>query len=210
VLRIILSSEEAHGKGPAIFLDRDGVINCRRPNDYVLDWAQFVFVPGIREALKRLAGLGRPIIVISNQAAVGKGLLDPSGLEDITAKMQRALLEDGTALAAAYYCPHRADEKCMCRKPKPELLLSAARDFNVELRHSVFIGDSASDVRAAEAAGCQAILFGPGVERSDDPSLCLEALAVVHRPEDLFDAVVKRLRDAETLALESPSTPSAR
>jgi histidinol-phosphate phosphatase family protein len=210
VLRIILSSEEGHVKGPAIFLDRDGIINCRRPNNYVLNWGQFVFVPGIREALKRLADLRLPMIVISNQAAIGKGLLDPSGLEEITAKMQQALLEDGTVLAAAYYCPHRADENCMCRKPKPELLLSAARDLSVDLNHSVFIGDSESDVQAARAAGCQAILFGAGVERFADPSLRLEALAVVQRPEDLFDAVVKRLRDAETLGLGSSSAPATR
>ena len=83
----ILFSEDKSVRGPAIFIDRDGVINLLRPSDYVLDWSQFVFVPGIREALKQLASLGLPMIVISNQAAVGKGLLDTAGLEEITSKM---------------------------------------------------------------------------------------------------------------------------
>jgi len=129
VLRIAFSEVRPAAKGPAIFIDRDGVINCRRPGDYVLDWSQFIFTPGIRAALKQLSSLKLPMIVISNQAAVGKGLLDLGGLRDITAKMHQALLDDGTFLAAVYYCPHRPDENCICRKPKPALLRAAAEDF---------------------------------------------------------------------------------
>src|SRR5580700_8555368 len=114
LLRILFSKLNRTAKGPAIFIDRDGVINCRRPGDYVLDWSQFVFMPGIREALKQLATLGPPMIVISNQAAVGKGLLDAASLENLTLRMQQALFQDGTSLAAAYYCIHRSDENCVC------------------------------------------------------------------------------------------------
>ena len=160
MLRILFSELNRTAKGPAIFIDRDGVINCRRPGDYVLDWSQFVFMPGIREALKQLSSLGRPMIVISNQAAVGKGLLDPAGLEAITARMNEALLADGTSLAAAYYCPHRIEDHCPCRKPKPALLFGAAADFNIDLSRSIFIGDSDTDVQAARAAGCASVLFG--------------------------------------------------
>ncbi len=79
----------------------DGVINRRRPDDYVLDGAQFIFLAGMRVALKQLATLGLPMIVISNQAAMGKGLLGSARLEEITTRMQQALLSDGTPLAAA-------------------------------------------------------------------------------------------------------------
>ena len=132
LLRILFREIGSAVKGPAIFIDRDGVINCRRPGDYVLNWSQFVFVPGIREALKQLSSLGLPMIVISNQAAVGKGLLSQAGLEEITARMNEVLLADGTSLAAAYYCPHRIEDDCPCRKPKPALLLNAAGDFSIE------------------------------------------------------------------------------
>jgi D-glycero-D-manno-heptose 1,7-bisphosphate phosphatase len=75
MLRILFAEPKAAARGAAIFLDRDGVINCRRPDDYVLGWSQFIFVAGIREPLKRLSSLGLPMIVIYNQAAVGKGLM---------------------------------------------------------------------------------------------------------------------------------------
>jgi D-glycero-D-manno-heptose 1,7-bisphosphate phosphatase len=160
VLRILFSEADKSAKGPAIFVDRDGVINQRRPGDYVLDWSQFVFVPGMREALRQLATLGLPMIVISNQAAVGKGLLGTAVLKEITVKMYQALAADGTFLTAAYYCPHRPDENCPCRKPKPALFLGAADDFNIDLSRSIFIGDSETDEQAARAAGCASVLFG--------------------------------------------------
>jgi D-glycero-D-manno-heptose 1,7-bisphosphate phosphatase len=155
---MLFSRNDGRLRGPAIFLDRDGVINCRRP-DYVLDWSQFSFSPGIREALKQLSRLHLPLIVISNQSGVGKGLMKPQALEAITKEMHRCLAADGTPLAAAYYCPHRADENCVCRKPKPGLLLEAAADFNIDLAGSVFIGDSETDVQTARAAGCNPLFF---------------------------------------------------
>ena len=159
MLRILFSKPAENAKRAAIFIDRDGVINQRRPDDYVLDWSQFIFVPGIREALKELSTLGLPMIVISNQAAVGKGLLDKTVLEDITLKMHRVLATEGTFLTGAYYCPHRPDEDCACRKPKPALLVSAANDFGIDLSRSIFVGDSETDEQAARAAGCASVLF---------------------------------------------------
>jgi len=131
-----------------------------RPGNYVLNWPEFAFVPGIREALKQLSSLGLPMIVISNQAAVGKGLLDPAALDEITRKMQQVLAGDGTSLMAAYYCTHKIEDNCPCRKPKPGLLFSAAADFNIDLIRSIFVGDSDTDLRAARAAGCASLLFG--------------------------------------------------
>ena len=194
MLRILFSELNRSAKGPAIFIDRDGVINCRRPGDYVLDWSQFFFLPGIRTALKQMASLGLPMIVISNQAAVGKGLLNPVRLEEITVKMHQALLEDGTTFAAAYYCIHRPDENCVCRKPKPALLQTAADDFNIDLSRSIFIGDSDTDVQAARAAGCAPILF------SSDASLQLTsptALPTARKVTDLYALVAKDLQASE-------------
>jgi D-glycero-D-manno-heptose 1,7-bisphosphate phosphatase len=194
LLRILFSELNRSAKGPAIFIDRDGVINCRRPDDYVLDWSQFVFLPGIRTALKQLASLGLPMIVISNQAAVGKGLLDPARLKEITDKMQQALLEDGTPLAAAYYCTHRSDENCLCRKPKPGLLQTAADDFNIEQSRSIFIGDSDTDVQAARAAGCASLLLGSDI----GPQPASQAdLFTAREVTDLYPLVANFLKDTE-------------
>jgi D-glycero-D-manno-heptose 1,7-bisphosphate phosphatase len=194
LLRILFSELKNTAKGPAIFIDRDGVINRRRPGDYVLNWSQFVFMPGIRDALRQLASLGPPLIVISNQAAVGKGLLDAAHLEEITLKMQQALLEDGTTLAAAYYCPHRIEDHCPCRKPKPALLLSAAADFNIDLSRSIFIGDSDTDVQAARTAGCAPVLFGAdtGLQPTSPPELPAALRAI-----DLYAVVAKHVQTTE-------------
>lgn len=191
VLRVIFSEERKAAKGPAIFIDRDGVINCRRPDDYVLNWSQFIFIPGIREALKQIASLGLPLIVISNQAAVGKGLLDRAGLQEITAQMHRALAADGTFLAAAYYCTHRPDENCACRKPKPALLYRAAGDFNIDLSRSIFIGDSDTDVQAARTAGCAPVLFGSDIFLQPTPFASLLTAQCV---TDIYALVVKCLQ----------------
>jgi D-glycero-D-manno-heptose 1,7-bisphosphate phosphatase len=194
LLRILFSELKNTAKGPAIFIDRDGVINRRRPGDYVLNWSQFVFMPGIRDALRQLASLGPPLIVISNQAAVGKGLLDAAHLEEITLKMQQALLEDGTTLAAAYYCPHRIEDHCPCRKPKPALLLSAAADFNIDLSRSIFIGDSDTDLQAARTAGCAPVLFGAdtGLQPTSPPELPAALRAI-----DLYAVVAKHVQTTE-------------
>jgi len=134
------------------------------------------------------------MIVISNQAAVGKGLLDPARLEEITVKMQQALLEDGTPLAAAYYCIHKADENCPCRKPKPGLLRTAADDFNIDQSRSIFIGDSDTDVQAARAAGCASVLFGADIgSQPTSPT----GLLIARRVTDLYPLVAKYLQATE-------------
>ena len=187
---MIVSDVRKSNTGPAIFIDRDGVINCRRPGDYVLDWSQFIFMPGIRKALKQLASLRLPIIVISNQAAVGKGLLTPDGLQEITARLRHVLLNDGVFLTAAYYCPHAPRDNCVCRKPKPELLFKAADDFNINLSNSVFIGDSETDVQAARAAGCNPVLFGSGLSSSPEARERAMSVPTALTGNELFDIVV--------------------
>jgi histidinol-phosphate phosphatase family protein len=195
MLRIIFSAGKPDLRGPAIFIDRDGVINCRRPGDYVLHWSQFLFVPGIQAALRQLATLGLPMIVISNQAAVGKGLLDASVLQEITAQMHQTLLGDGVSFAAAYYCPHRADENCDCRKPKPGMLHRSAEDLNIDLGRSIFVGDSMTDMQAGQEAGCQPIAFGPSLCELPDSSPLRGSFPIARAAEDLFDVAVKCLHD---------------
>jgi D-glycero-D-manno-heptose 1,7-bisphosphate phosphatase len=195
MLQIVFSDKKLDVRGAAIFLDRDGVINCRRPGDYVLNWSQFLFVSGIQAALKQLSALHLPMIVISNQAAVGKGLLSPLALQEITAQMQQTLLADGVSLAAVFYCTHRADENCDCRKPRPAMLLSAANEFNIDLSRSIFIGDSASDIQAGLAAGCKPVLFGSTHFESPGNSLAVDCIPVARTAEELFPISVKCLKD---------------
>jgi D-glycero-D-manno-heptose 1,7-bisphosphate phosphatase len=200
VIRLVFCGERSVEARPAIFIDRDGVINRHRPNDYVLEWAQFDFIPGIIEGLRELYTLNLPMIVISNQAGVGNGLLDRSDLEDITARLQERLSASGVPLTAYYYCPHKRDEGCQCRKPKPGMLRSAAEDFNIDLRRSLFIGDSSTDIQAALAAGCRPILFGAGIRSGSASEDCFANLPVARTARDLF-TVAKDCLTAEVAVL---------
>jgi D-glycero-D-manno-heptose 1,7-bisphosphate phosphatase len=194
----------------AIFIDRDGVVNRRRANDYVLDWTQFVFVDGIREALRELSSLGLPIILISNQSAVGRGLLQPEQLMEITERMRNRLEQDGARLDAAYFCPHRPDEACACRKPQPGLLKQAAADFAVDLSRSVFIGDSDSDVKAAHAVECNPVLFGPGLTAWSDSQEWMDDLPVAGTAGELFAVTLGVWHKANPEAVLLPQVASPR
>lgn len=206
-MRLLFSKRRGNPPSPAIFIDRDGVINHRRAGDYVLSWSQFTFTPGIRRALRELAILKLPIIVISNQSAVGRGLLDASALETITCRMHEALLSDGTPISAVYYCTHKPEDDCICRKPRPALLHKAAADFCIDLANSVFIGDSDADVRAAELAGCKPLLFGPGLTACSDSSAWMEGLPVAASAKELFRVVTESLKKSVLLAAASTYAP---
>ena len=106
-----------------------------------------------------------------------------------------ALIADGTSIAAAYYCTHKPDENCNCRKPKPGLLQCAAEDFNVDLSRSIFIGDSKTDVLAAQAAGCAPILFGSATHGSPEFLEWMSELHVVSMTGKLFEATAKYLQN---------------
>ena len=145
---------------PAIFLDRDGVINEKIAGGYVTQWRQFRFLPGILDALKELSCLGIPVIVVSNQAGVGKGLFPASMLESITRQFVECVQAHRGRIDAVYYCIHTSEQHCGCRKPEPGLLLRSATRWQIDLRRSVLVGDSISDIQAAEVVGCRAILAG--------------------------------------------------
>jgi D-glycero-D-manno-heptose 1,7-bisphosphate phosphatase len=193
-MRILPFSDKRTFYGPAVFLDRDGVINCRIPGGYVLEWSQFTFMPGICEALKALSTLQLPIVVISNQSAVGRGLLEPAVLDEITVKMYQTLLRDGISLTAVYYCIHKPADSCICRKPKPELLYRAAAEFSIDLKRSIFVGDSDTDVWAARSAGCQPLLFGSERCSSSDSPAELSGVPTARTAKELFQAAAELLR----------------
>jgi len=137
---------------PAVFLDRDGVIN-RNPPFYVKSWEEFLFLSGVLPAFKRMSALPWPIIIITNQSAVGRGIIKMDVLNIIHTQMVREIEEAGGRIDALYVCPHHPDEKCACRKPEPGLLLKAAAELGLDLGQSAFLGDSRSDILAAVNAG---------------------------------------------------------
>lgn len=150
----------------AIFLDRDGVINVNRP-DHVKSWSEFQFLPGVLEALALLNSAGLPVFVITNQAVINRGLVKPKDIDDINSRMKSEVERHGGRIEAVLCCPHAPEEDCYCRKPRPGLLMAAARNFCLDLRRCLVVGDALTDVQAAQAVGCEAImvLTGRGVEQ---------------------------------------------
>jgi len=142
-------------------LDRDGVINRERA-DYVKQWSEFEFLPGALPALQRLATLNLPILVISNQSVIGRGLVSRETIHLIHRQAQDVIEKHGGRIDGFFVCPHHPDEKCACRKPKPGLLVEAANRFELKLADCIFIGDAITDFQAAQAAGCQSILVESG------------------------------------------------
>lgn len=142
----------------AVFLDRDGVINRKAPEgQYITRWGQFQFLPGSAEAIASLNAAGFYVIVVTNQRCVAKGLLTVSELESIHNHMCRELTAAGAVITAIYYCPHETEPPCGCRKPAPVMLLTAAREHDIDLSASWMVGDSEIDVEAGRRAGCRTV-----------------------------------------------------
>lgn len=175
-------------KRPAIFLDRDGVINRNRA-DHVKTWAEFEFLPGVLPALRRLTQLEWPVVVISNQAIVGRGLVSQYALDAINMHMITTVQSVGGRIDRAFYCPHRPEDQCGCRKPRPGLLLQAAEEMKLDLADSFFVGDAESDVMAAKAVGCRPVLVKTGRGTGQMDILRQGQVMGYYLADDLADAV---------------------
>ncbi|MCL5018794.1 MAG: HAD-IIIA family hydrolase [Candidatus Pacearchaeota archaeon] len=183
--------KEVTGKS-SIFLDRDGIINKNAAeHDYIKTLDEFEFIPNSKNAIINLAKRGHQIFIISNQAGINKGLIKKEDLEKIENHIQN---EVGYTVTKNYYCPHKPEENCECRKPKPGMLLQAAKEYSLNLKDCYYIGDSKDDVIAAKLAGCKMIfvLTGRGEQQIKDKFIW------EHQP----DAIAENLYKASELILE--------
>lgn len=164
----------AKAQDKVIFLDRDGVIN-KDPEfineyEYVTKWSEFKFLPGVKRAIKRLTDAGYSIYVISNQAGIAKGYFTRRDLAAVTERMKSALERAGGRITGVFYCPHRSEDNCECRKPKAGLFRKALRRGKIDFKKTFFIGDNIRDVKAGHAIGCRTVLVLSGKVRSRDSS----------------------------------------
>ena len=140
----------------AIFLDRDGVLNYDR-DDYVKSVKELKIKPNILSPIKRLKENGYILVVITNQSAINKGLTTHENVKNIHTTIQNFLKENRTYIDEFFYCPHRTDEDCNCRKPKTGLLQKAISQFNIDIQSSWLIGDRDTDIQTANFIGCKAM-----------------------------------------------------
>lgn len=155
-------------KQKAVFLDRDGTIN--KYVGFLRDIDDFELIDGVASAIKAINASGYLAIVVTNQPVIARGEVSFEELQEIHNKMETLLGEQGAYVDAIYYCPHHPHKgyegerselkiECDCRKPKPGMLLQAAKDFNIDLEHSWMIGDGENDITAGKNAGCHTALI---------------------------------------------------
>jgi D-glycero-D-manno-heptose 1,7-bisphosphate phosphatase len=137
---------------PAVFLDRDGVIIQNREN-YVRTWEEVQILPGALDALVELAHSTYRIVIVTNQSAVGRGLISLSLAQEINHRLATTIQQAGGRVDRVYMCPHAPDEVCNCRKPRPGLLTQAAEELDLDLSRSFLVGDALTDLMAASQAG---------------------------------------------------------
>ena len=163
---------------PAVFLDRDGVLNRKPPaHEYVESAATLEVEPHAAEAVGTLRDAGYTPIVVSNQRGVALGRVSEETLTEI----EHVLVASGIQIEAFYYCRHDLPDRCACRKPCPGLLIQAAADHGLSLDESVMIGDEETDVEAGRAAGCRTIRLAAGDQATgaDEIAADLEAAAAI-------------------------------
>ncbi len=165
----VVAGKNLKRKQRAIFLDRDGTIN--KYVGFLRDIRDFELIDGVAEAIGKINRSGYLAIVITNQPVIARGEVTWTGLQQIHNKMETLLGLEGVYLDGIYFCPHHPHRgyagevpelkfDCDCRKPKPGMILKAAKDFNIDLSQSWMIGDGENDVKAGQAAGCKTALVG--------------------------------------------------
>ena len=139
----------------ALFLDRDGTVIEDR--GYMRDPALVELLPGAADALRSLEAEGWALVVISNQSGVGRGLITPAEMDAVQARFLEVMRGAGVRITASYFCMHRPDENCRCRKPSLFHVEQAAREYGLDLPESWMIGDRHSDILCGKNAGCRTI-----------------------------------------------------
>ncbi|RSD31872.1 D-glycero-beta-D-manno-heptose 1,7-bisphosphate 7-phosphatase [Vibrio pectenicida] len=142
---------------PAVFLDRDGVINV--DHGYVHDEHDFEFIEGVFEATKKLKDMGYMLVLVTNQSGIARGKFSEERFLSLTQWMDWNFVDNGVEFDGFYYCPHHVEhgqgkyqQNCDCRKPKPGMFISARDFLNIDMANSVMVGDKAEDMMAAQAA----------------------------------------------------------
>jgi D-glycero-D-manno-heptose 1,7-bisphosphate phosphatase len=139
----------------AVFLDRDGTLIV--DHGYTSQASQVELLPGVIPALKAIQAADYLLIIISNQSGVGRGYFSKIAVEQVNQRLQNLLLEQGILINGIYYCPHRPNDGCTCRKPEPGLVFQAMKEHQIGGNQSYFVGDKWTDVETAIAAGVKPV-----------------------------------------------------
>lgn len=161
----------------AIFLDRDGVV-IENIASYVRTWTDITFLPGSLSALARLSQTSYKIVIVTNQSAVGRGIISLETALEINHRLLKAIDKAGGRVDDLQMCPHAPQDGCNCRKPQPGLILRASSSLSIDLSQSILVGDALTDIQAGQNAGVRTnvlVRTGRGVQQSMLPAARLLA-----------------------------------
>jgi histidinol-phosphate phosphatase family protein len=167
--------------GTAVFVDRDGTLN--RDDGYVTSPEQLVLFPGVPEAIARLNQLGVMVIMVTNQSAIGRGMMTTGDLENIHARLTALIRPFGASIDAIFSCPHHPRDGCGCRKPNTGLIEQAVDRFSLDLSQCYLVGDKPSDLEVAQKVAVPGVLVRTSayseraVQARDDGQLAIEYVA---------------------------------
>lgn len=172
---------------PGVFLDRDGTIN--EDLGYVHTIDRFVLLPGVIEAIRRLNGRNLPVVVVTNQSGIGRGLYGEEEMHGLHRHLDTLLGAAGARIDGYLFCPHHPTDArepyridCDCRKPSPGLLREGGRRFGIDLSRSFMVGDKRGDIDAGRAAGCTPILVRTGHGRLEEQGIGPDVVVVDDLP----------------------------
>jgi D-glycero-D-manno-heptose 1,7-bisphosphate phosphatase len=154
-----------YSSNKALFLDRDGVINIDHGHVHSIE--SFDFIEGIFDLCRIAQQKGYLIIVITNQAGIGKGFYSEDDFHKLNHWMIEQFRHNGIIVSKTYYCPHKPEDNCYCRKPNPGMLLKAIEEFNICPFDSILIGDKKSDIIAGQNANIQTCILFKGNDYKD-------------------------------------------
>jgi len=171
-----------------VFLDRDGVIN-HDSDAYIKHPDEFHFISKSPDAIALLNAKGFQVILITNQSAVGRGMISRPTLDAILKKMTHGVEQAGGRIKDIFFCPHTPDQGCECRKPKPGMILNAVACHAIDLSKSFMVGDSAKDIECGKNAGCaKTILVKTGNGEKALAALTEKGIAPDYFAKDLYEA----------------------
>ncbi len=184
--------------GTAVFWDRDGTLN--HDTGYVTSPEQLVLFPGVPEAIARLNKLGAMVLLVTNQSAIGRGMMTIEGLESIHERLAELIRPYGARIDGIFFCPHHPQDGCGCRKPKAGLIDQAVSRFALDVSQCYLVGDKRSDLEAAQLASVPGVLvmtssYSADVVKARDEgqvSIAYVADSFVHAVEWIEQQIISR------------------
>ena len=167
---------------PAVFLDRDGVLVKNINHDYIREKTQIELLPFAKQAVDELFESGFKIVIVTNQACVGKGFISIDDALIIQNEIVNQLDPDGSKDLKSELCPHTNEERCSCRKPQPGMVVEAGKKYKLDLPKSYMVGDALSDIKASLASGVKPIFVLSGRGKTSD-------LDGINHPIQVFDHI---------------------